>query len=162
MEHSLLTTIKMVATTERQDKSRERDQSFGRYMEENYPDAHKKGIKDILNDYINWVHGDRTAHLFTEVPYTVDNRDADTSWLWINDTDYLEVQITDLQRNAAENCAGYIRDLIQEANPDSTWVDGYIANMLEHEDSTTILNMDDARRLNDFKMYIEFTDPSER
>lgn len=33
----------------------------------------------------------------------VDNRDSNTTWLWISDTEYVEVIISDLVENAKEN-----------------------------------------------------------
>lgn len=34
----------------------------------------------------------------------MDNRDQNTTWLWLNETDYVEVDPADLYRNMVENC----------------------------------------------------------
>ena len=39
-----------------------------------------------------------------EVPVVnIDNRDAGTTWLWISETEYVEVNLQELSQNAAEN-----------------------------------------------------------
>ena len=33
------------------------DASFGRYVEETYPDKHELSFRDIVLDYLNWANG---------------------------------------------------------------------------------------------------------
>ena len=53
----------------------------------------------------------RDPTMRTSVPVTeVDNRDNRTTWLWINESQYVEIDPVDLVENMIDNCAEWYKE----------------------------------------------------